>query len=160
MIKRPPLPNPPFVGGCLCRAVRWRFDARPLALNACHCRDCKKLTGSTHAEVLIGERAAFHHEQGEVARFRKRADSGREIDVVRCATCGTRSWHEPLAAPKLIFIMAGGLDDPSWFLPTGHIWAEQAAPGYLFAEDAVRIEGQPGDRQVLLDAFARIYPDA
>lgn len=156
-MQRPALPSPPYTGGCLCGAVRWRYAARPLALNACHCRDCKRLTGSTHAEVLIGERAAFSCE-GAVERFRKRADSGREIDIARCAACGTRSWHEPVAAPHLIFIMAGGLDDSAWFVPTGHIWAEQAAPGQYFAPDAVKIDGQPVDRQVLFDAFARIYP--
>jgi len=29
-------------------AVRWRLDARPLAVNACHCMDCKKTTGATN----------------------------------------------------------------------------------------------------------------
>ncbi len=157
MTKRPALPNPPHTGGCLCGAVRYSYAARPLALSACHCSDCKKLSGATHSEVLIGDRAAFSY-SGEVERYRKRAKSGREIDIVRCAQCGTRSWHEPVAAPNLVFIQAGGLDDSSWFVPVGHIWVELAAPGQYFAEDAVRIEGQPTDRQVIFDALNRIYP--
>jgi hypothetical protein len=31
---------------------------------------------------------------------------------------------------------------------------------YPFAPDAVRVEGQPMDRQVLIDAFNRLYPNA
>ena len=156
-MQRPDLPSPPFTGGCHCGAVRYVYAARPLALNACHCGDCKKFTGATHSEVLIGDRAAFSF-TGAVERYRKRGDSGREIDVVRCAKCGARSWHDPVTAPY-VFIQAGGLDDNSWFLPTGHIWVEKAAPGQFFAQDSVRIVGQPSDRHVLFDAFQRAYPD-
>jgi hypothetical protein len=88
---RPPIPAPPHVGGCLCGAVRYRLDARPLAVNACHCHDCKKLTGATNLLMILAMRDAFSH-QGAVARYRKRADSGREVDIVRCATCGVRMW--------------------------------------------------------------------
>ena len=75
-------------GGCLCGAVRYSYDAAPLATVACHCRDCQKLTGATNLLTIYAERAAFRHEQGELARYRKRADSGREADYVRCARCG------------------------------------------------------------------------
>ena len=56
---RPPIPEPPYRGGCLCGAVRYRFDARPWALNACHCTDCKKLTGATNLLMVLGAREAF-----------------------------------------------------------------------------------------------------
>jgi hypothetical protein len=79
---RPPLPAPPHQGGCLCGAVRYRFDARPWALNACHCMDCKKLTGATNLLMVLGPREAFSFD-GPVERYRKRADSGNEIDIVR-----------------------------------------------------------------------------
>ncbi len=147
------------MGGCLCGEVRYALDARPLAVNACHCDQCKKLTGATHLLMLLAERDDFAHLQGEVTRFRKVADSGREIDIVRCANCGVRMWHEPLSAPNLVFIAAGTLDDTGWAVPTSHIWTEKAAPGVEFHDDAVVIEGQPSDRQTLLEAFARIYPE-
>jgi hypothetical protein len=107
--------------------------------------------------MLLGERAHLTW-SGETATFRKRADSGREIDVHRCAQCGARVWHMPLAAPQFVFICAGTLDDQSWTTPTSHIWAELADPGVGYAPDAVRIEGQPTDRQALYDAFDRAYP--
>ena len=38
------LPN--LAGGCLCGQVRYTLNAKPKALNACHCTDCQTLTGS------------------------------------------------------------------------------------------------------------------
>jgi hypothetical protein len=52
---RPAIPDPPYTGGCLCGAVRWRLDQRPLAVNACHCMDCKKTTGATNVVMLIAK---------------------------------------------------------------------------------------------------------
>ena len=156
MSERLPIPDPPYEGGCLCGAVRWRLDARVRGINACHCSDCKKLTGATHLLMLLAERAAFSH-SGETASFRKRADSGNEIDILRCADCGVRLWHEPLSAPQMVFIAAGTLDDPAWAIPATHIWAAKASPSVVFEDDALVLEGQPASRQILFDAFTRIY---
>ena len=145
------------MGGCLCGQTRYRLDARPLAVNACHCDDCKKLTGATNLLMLLALRDKFLHERGPLEKYRKRADSGREVDLVRCAACGVRLWHEPLSAPNLVFVAAGTLDEPSWAVPTSHIWIERAAPAAHFEEDALRVSGQPADRQQLIDAFNRIY---
>jgi hypothetical protein len=156
-MNRRSLPAPPYTGGCLCGAVRYSYNTRPMALNACHCGHCKKLSGSDYIKMLIGERAHLDH-SGETHTFRKRAESGRELDIHRCAQCGTRMWRHPLAAPQFIFVCAGTLDDMSWTTPTSHIWVELADPGVGFAPDAVLIEGQPVDRQALYDAFDRAYP--
>jgi hypothetical protein len=153
------IPAPPHRGGCLCGVARYRLDAGPLGINACHCDDCKKLSGATSILMLLAAREAFVHEQGEVSRYRKRADSGREIDIVRCAQCGVRLWHEPLSSPHLVFVAAGTLDQSSWAIPASHIWAGKAAPGMRFEEDAIVVEGQPASRQTLMDAFAQIYGD-
>ncbi len=157
---RPAIPVPPHKGGCLCGAVRYRLDGSPLAVNACHCADCKMLSGSMHALMILAASADFARECGAVDRYRKRAASGREIDLLRCSTCGVRLWHEPLSSPQFVFILAGTLDDPSWAVPASHIWAEEAAPSVVFEDDALVIEGQPADRQTLMEAFAKAYGKA
>jgi hypothetical protein len=128
-----------------------------LAVNACHCDDCKKLSGATNLLMVMMERAAFARDVGDIERYQKRADSGRDVDIIRCANCGVRLWHEPNSAPKYMFIAVGTLDDPSWAIPTSHIWVEKASPGVAFEDDAIKVTGQPADRQTLIDAFARIY---
>jgi len=154
---RPPIPPPPHEGGCLCGEVRYRLDARPLAVNACHCDDCKKLSGATNLLMLLAAREHFQHVSGGVDKFRKRADSGREIDIVRCANCGVRLWHEPLSAPSLVFIAVGTLDASAWAVPTSHIWTDRAAPAVHFEDDALRVARQPADREQLMAAFNRVY---
>jgi hypothetical protein len=157
LIHRPPIPAPPHRGGCLCGAVRYSYDAAPRATVACHCRDCQKLTGATNLLTIYADRAVFRHEQGELARYRKRADSGREADYVRCATCGTRLWHEPLNAPQYVFIAAGTLDDPSWVVPAAHIWTSRAAPSAHIPESVFATEEGPADRAELIAAFRAAY---
>src|SRR3954463_8899020 len=126
MTERPPIPDPPHSGGCLCGAVRYRLDALPMGINACHCDDCRKLTGAANLLMVIGPRDRFVHEKGEVTRWCKTADSGRQTDIVRCAQCGTRLWHELRSAPALIFIAAGTLDEADWAVPTSHIYFAKA----------------------------------
>jgi hypothetical protein len=152
---RPPIPAPPYGGGCLCGAVRYRVNARPLTITACHCDACKKLSGGTNLLVFTTPREGFEHLSGDVQRFRRTAESGRQSDVVRCAACGTRLWHEPLAFPVMT-VTGGTLDDPSWVVPASEIWVELALPAAIFHSDAARFHGQP-DRQAQLDAFAALY---
>ncbi len=158
MTERPPIPDPPYHGGCLCGAVRFSLEARPVGINACHCDDCRKLTGAANLLMVIGPRDAFRHVQGEVARWRKTADSGRQIDLVRCAACGTRMWHEPLSAPALVYIAAGTFDHSDWAVPTSHMYIGKAAANIRVEDDAVHLPEQPPDRQTLMDAFSRLYP--
>lgn len=154
---RPSIPAPPHSGGCLCEVVRYRLDAPPLAINACHCLDCKKLTGATNLLMVLGPRDAFAHEAGEVERYRKRADSGNEVDIVRCAVCGVRLWHEPISAPQLVIVAVGTLDDPSWVVPTSHIFTRSMSPGVVIQDDALVLRDGPTDRRALFDAFTRVY---
>ena len=158
MTARPPIPAPPHHSGCLCGAVRYRVDAPPLGINACHCADCRKLTGAANLLMVMWARDAFRLEQGALESWRKTADSGRQIDILRCKICGTRLWHEPLANPALIFVAAGTLDQSDWAVPASHIWIEKARPGTHFHPDALMVEGHPASREMLMDAFAKLYP--
>jgi hypothetical protein len=158
MTTRPPIPDPPYAGGCLCGAVRYRLNARPLTMTACHCDACKKMSGGTNLLVITAPRDSFEHLSGEVQRFRRTAESGRQSDVVRCATCGTRLWHEPQSFP-LVTLAVGTLDDPSWAVPATHIWIDKASPAALMQEDAARFEGQPA-RDAQVAAFQKLYGDA
>jgi hypothetical protein len=154
---RPPIPNPPYSGGCLCGAVRYALNARPATMTACHCDACKKMSGGTNLLVITAPRDAFTH-TGEVQRWRRTAASGRQSDIVRCATCGTRLWHEPQSFP-VVTLAAGTLDDPSWVVPASEIWVDKASPAAIFHSDAARFHGQP-ERQAQVDAFTALYGEA
>jgi hypothetical protein len=156
MSERPPIPEPPYTGGCLCGAVRYSLASRPVTINACHCADCKKLSGATNLLMITALSAEFSH-QGETHTFQKTADSGRVVTIHRCAKCGTRLWHVPQLGPQYILFAAGTLDDSSWAIPTAHIWTARAAPHERFTADALTVQGQPADREGMIGAFKRIY---
>ncbi len=154
----PKIPEPPYAGGCLCGAVRYSLNAKPVAVNACYCTDCQKLTGATNLLMIMADSAAFKHEQGKVDRYRKTADSGRQTDIARCETCGVRLWHEPLSAPEFILVAAGTLDDARWAVPVSHIWTSSALPLTNIPADAVyTCAVQPAARQEMIDAFQRVH---
>ena len=120
--------------------------------------DCKKLTGATNLLMILTSRDALSHNDGKLDRFRKRADSGNEVDIVRCAACGVRLWHEPLNAPQVVIVAVGTLDDSSWAVPTSHIFVRSVSPGVVIQDDALVLQGGPTDRNVIFDAFNRLYP--
>jgi hypothetical protein len=90
MTDRPSIPAAPFHGGCLCGAARYRLQTRPRAINACHCTDCKKSSGGAFGVFLHALSKDLVHKSGDLARYRKTAESGRHVDIARCAACGAR----------------------------------------------------------------------
>jgi len=98
--------------------------------------------------VMLIAKSEDFSSSGETQSYRKRADSGRELDISRCVQCGTRLFHHNLASRALVFIAAGTLDDPGWAVPTSHIWIEKASPGVAMEDDAIKVVGQPADRQI------------
>ena len=156
-LARPPLPALPIAGGCHCGAVRYTITAMPLAVNACHCGDCKRLAGGPFGVYLHVPKDTLQVASGTFDTFRRTGGSGNTIPIERCTDCGTRMWHLPEAAPDLVILCAGTLDDPSWAVPTSHIFTEEAAPDAVAATDALVIEAFKSTRQALWDHFSEIY---
>ena len=63
----------------------------------------------------------------------------------------------PTAPPDLVILCAGTPDDPSWAVPTSHIFIEEAAPDAVAANDALVIEAFNSTRPALWERFAEIY---
>lgn len=157
-LERTPIPLLLLDGGCHCGAVRYSIKAKPLAINACHCDDCKKLSGGPFGLYLHVPKAALRIERGAFHAFRRTGGSGNQISVERCTECGSRMWHLPDAAPDLVILCAGTLDDSTWAVPTSHIYIEDAADDVAIASDALFVEGFQTTRQALWDRFSEIYP--
>lgn len=156
-VSRPPLPPLPFEGGCHCGRARYSITARPLAVNACHCDDCKRLAGAPFGVYLHVPASGFEVLSGHLDLFRRTGGSGNEISIHRCRACGTRLWHGPDVAPDLIILCAGTLDYSGWVIPTSHIFTEEAAPDAVAAEDALVVEAFRTTRAALWDHFTGIY---
>ena len=128
-----------YPGGCACGAVRCRAAGKPKWVAHCHCRDCRRNTGTAlvtwagfPAERFAFEGApqAFHSSPGVVRRF--------------CAACGTPLTYESARWPGEIHLLVGTLDDPAALTPAAHVYVAHQVPWLKLADGLPRFETVPG----------------
>jgi hypothetical protein len=131
-----------ITGGCLCKAVRYRVTAAPIATRICWCRLCQYLgAGSATVNVCFPSNAITT--EGELQDYASTADSGNRMHRRFCPRCGTGLFSEAEARPHLIFVRAGSLDDREVARPQMTIWTKQAPSWACFNADLPRVDGQP-----------------
>ena len=134
--------NTEITGGCLCKAVRYRMTAAPMATRVCWCRVCQYLgAGSGTVNVCFPTNAMTI--EGETRDYRSLADSGNVMHRRFCPTCGTTLFSEAESRPHLIFVRAGTLDDPEIARPGATIWTSQAPSWACIDESLPKNERQP-----------------
>jgi hypothetical protein len=116
----------PFTGGCMCGAIRYECSAAPIFMGNCHCRDCQQATGTAFAAAILVPRNAVTI-SGNLKYYDVIGGSGEPIGRGFCPNCGSRLFGKP-ANPAFLGIMAGSLDDPSWFEPTFDFHVASAQP--------------------------------
>ena len=134
--------TPPYTGGCLCGAVRYRITAEPETFYACHCTDCQRRNGSAFALSFVVRRDAVES-TGDTELYVAKLADGRVKQSRACVKCVTRLWGESVRSPTYLIIQPGTLDDTSWLRPVAHIWTRSAQPWVQFPPDAVKFETQP-----------------
>ena len=116
-------------GGCACRAVRYRLRSGPLIVHACHCTECRRLTGAAFALNALIETDRVELLDGEPREVPVIGTSGKPQAIFRCPDCGTALWsHYPGAGTKLAFVRVGTLDQPARLPPDIHIFTSTKLP--------------------------------
>lgn len=132
-----------LAGGCNCGAVRYTITGTPMAVAACHCTNCRKQSGAAFSVNLI-VRASAMSVEGELASYMDPdTQSGAPINRQFCVACGSPIRSIPTAAPKVIAVKAGGLDDPAQFAPQMHIWTRSALPWATIPDDLPHFDKGP-----------------
>jgi hypothetical protein len=134
---------PTITGGCLCGRIRYSVDAEPAFVGLCHCRDCQKFTGSAFAAVIGLPKSAVTV-TGVLKGFTKQGDSGKPINRMFCPECGASVMDEAEAAPGIVMIQAGTLDDTSWMKPTSQIYCASAQPWVHLRGEMRSFDRTPG----------------
>ena len=129
-------------GGCLCGAVRYRFDAEPFGAGYCHCSMCRKSSGAPVIAAASLPRAAMEIVRGEAELRRYR--SSDEVTRVFCGTCGGQLFFDIAGEPDSIDFWIGSLDEPGQVAPTFHIYEGDRVSWLDIADDLPRYErGRP-----------------
>ena len=100
-------------GRCLCGAVNYQVQGEPLRAGICHCRNCKRESGSSFTSYAVWPRAAFSS-SGAFATHK-----GQSF----CPACGSPLFGltEEEAEIKL-----GSLDEtPTDIRPTYELWVKR-----------------------------------
>ena len=143
----------PYDGGCLCGAIRYRLDAGPLSLYACHCRDCQRLTGSAFALWMVVARDALATLCGEPHAYDVAMPDGRRKRGRFCGACSTRLWGEPERHPRVRILRPGTPHDTTGLQPIGSIWTRSAQPWVAALGGAFDHAEQPQDPPALVRAW-------
>lgn len=109
---------PPYTGGCLCGALRFRLDAPLAPIQVCHCRQCRKAQGGPFATNIPVPRAAFAwlDEPSTLQRYASSPGKWRAF----CGRCGSPLYSERDAMPATIRVRAGLIDQPLLVGPDAH----------------------------------------
>lgn len=131
-----------ILGGCLCRKVRFRITAEPIAMRLCWCRVCQYL-GAGNATVNVVFPSNAISIEGELRDYQSIAASGNKMHRRFCPACGTQLFSEAEARPHLIIVRNGALDDTELLTPGATIWTE-AAPEWAWIDESLpQHAGQP-----------------
>jgi hypothetical protein len=128
-------------GGCACGAIRYRATGEPKWAAHCHCRDCRKITGTaltTYAGFAVerfafaaGTPQAYHSSPGVTRRF--------------CGRCGTPLTFEGARWPGEVHVLVGTLDDPGAMAPAAHVYVAHQMPWLRLADGLPRFNTVPGE---------------
>lgn len=118
----------PLTGGCQCGAVRYQIIAEPLNLYACHCKQCRKQSGSSFGLSLVVPREAFQITCGSPKSWKRPTDSGAEMICWLCPECGSRLYHQSSGWPEQLSVKGGTVDQPVEAGAAIHIWTSHGLP--------------------------------
>ncbi|MEM7488726.1 MAG: GFA family protein [Pseudomonadota bacterium] len=111
-----------MTGGCLCGAVRFTVDGPLRPVVACHCGQCRKVTGN-HVAATSAARDEVTVE-GAVTWFQSSETARRGF----CGICGSALFWDGQGVS--LSIMAGALDGPTGLRLAGHIFCEGRGDWY------------------------------
>ena len=118
-----------FTGGCVCGAVRYSVSGPLRPVVACHCRECRRLTGH-HWAATRAYREDLHIDHDAGLRW---FDSSEGVRRGFCGECGANLFFDRVASAG-VTIGAGSLDEPTGLELVQHIFTAEAGDYYEIAD--------------------------
>jgi hypothetical protein len=129
-------------GQCHCGAIRYQGEVDPARVNACHCTDCQRLTGSAYRLSVGSPAASFRLLAGTPTIYVKTAENGNRRAHAFCAVCGGPLYSAAVKDPVMYSLRVGALDQRAQLPPTKQIWCRSALPWAMNLEAVPKVEKQ------------------
>jgi hypothetical protein len=123
-----------YEGGCLCGALRFVAEVRPVATGYCHCTLCRRSTGAPVLGWASFPVEKFSYSKGRATRYASSDWGHREF----CNLCGTQICYRQTDGATTVDVNVGCMDDPSEFPPKHHIYAKDRISWFETADDLPR----------------------
>ena len=124
-----------FEGGCQCGGTRYRMTRPPMFVHACHCGECRRLTGSAFALNALVESDRIETLAGAPEPAPVIGTSGKPQTILRCPRCRVALWsHYPRLGRLGLGLRVGTLDDPGAWQPDAVIFTESKMPWVALPE--------------------------
>ncbi|HDR1003158.1 GFA family protein [Pasteurella multocida] len=134
--------NYPINGQCQCGKVHYTLHKAPIAIAACHCKQCQKLSTSAFSLTAMIDKDALEL-MGELKAFRRQADSGNQTIVMFCPTCANHIYHYSPSYPDKLILKPSTLDNTEIITPTIHVWTKEKQTWYQIPDNVMVFETQP-----------------
>ena len=121
-------------GSCGCGKVTYQIKDKPLITQACHCKDCKVITGSSYV-VNTSVLENTLKLEGEVSSAKLMAGSGAASRAFFCIKCGTYIYTDYDSAVGRLTVRTKTFEDPDKFPPQAHIFVKDKDPWLNLSED-------------------------
>ena len=128
-------PAEALTGACLCGANRFTLPGPMGEVTACHCTQCRKLSGHFSASFDAGESSLTWQEK---ATREYRTPGGAQRGF--CPTCGSSLYFR--AADGAFSVEAGAIDNPTGGRLTAHIFTADKGDYYSLTDGLPQFPGR------------------
>ncbi len=129
-----------YSGSCLCGEVHFDVYGEFDHFFLCHCRHCRKDTGSAHAANLFATRAKLTWQSGQ-SKVKTYELAGTRHVRSFCLNCG--SALPTMQQEGLLAVPAGALDSPIAMTPDAHLFVASRADWDQDLEQVPMMDGLP-----------------
>lgn len=127
-----------FKGSCLCGGVRFRLSAEPGAFGYCHCRSCRKASGTAFSANAPVDRHHFHLLEGR--ELLREFESSPGKFRVFCSHCGSPIYAYLKISADVLRVRLGALDTPLHGQAQVHTWVSDKAAWEHIADELPRFD--------------------
>ncbi|WP_297471417.1 GFA family protein [Acidithiobacillus sp.] len=129
-------------GSCLCGSIHYEVTGNPAAFYHCHCKRCRKSTGTGHASNILMKEATLVFTCGEPLLRKYKIPEAKRFARQFCAHCGSQvARHVPEIAA--VVIPAGSLESDAPLNPQARIFWDSRAEWSCGEDGLPRFPGYP-----------------
>lgn len=129
-------------GSCLCGTIRYEIRGGIIGINYCHCRQCRKASGTAFATNAAVATSEFAIVQGADGLSSIESTPGKKRWF--CSRCGSPIYSQYDNAMERVYVRIGTIDDDDSLEPDVHIHVASKAPWYEIRDDLPRLQEEEG----------------